>query len=124
MSLYYVDIAHNNNRDMHSSVISWWYVMVWLIIFIDFGYLMNCKMKTSMYLMEFCYCEISTFYIIRHPTVEKRLTFCEIIQQLQKSGYHILKWTAEDIKKYNQEARSVGSPLECGQELYKDFLHS
>ena len=53
--------------------------------------------------------------------MEKRLTFCEIIQQLQKSDYHILKWTAEDIKKYNQEARSVGSPLECSQELYKDL---
>ena len=59
--------------------------------------------------------------INRHPNMEDRPVMCEILQQLQKPDFHILKWTKEDKEKYSEEARTLGAPLDCGHELYKDL---
>ena len=61
------------------------------------------------------------FSFCRHPNVEERPTFCDIIQDLQKSDFHILKWSAEDKKTYSKEARRLGSSLELGKEMYKEL---
>ncbi len=59
----------------------------------------------------------------RHPNVETRISFNDVVHNLQKSDYSILKWKPEDLETYSQETRAIGSPLELGQELYKDLQH-
>ena len=53
--------------------------------------------------------------------MDKRPTFSDIMQELQKSDFHILKWPVEDVNKYSPEARMLGSPLHLGKELYGDL---
>ena len=65
-----------------------------------------------------------TLYMYRHPNAEERLIFCDIIQQLQRSDFHILKWSAEDTNKYSKETRTIGSPLDSGKELFKELQHT
>ena len=43
------------------------------------------------------------------------------MQELQKSDFHILKWSTDDMSAYSPELRTLGSPLELGKELYKDL---
>ena len=33
----------------------------------------------------------------------------------------MLTWTAEDVAAYTEEARTLGAPLEAGEELYTDI---
>ena len=47
----------------------------------------------------------------------------DILQQLQQSDLHILKWTPEDVAKYSKEVRTLGSALKLGKELYKNLQH-
>jgi hypothetical protein len=59
--------------------------------------------------------------ISRNPSADDRPTFCDITQELQKSDFHLLKWSAKDISSYDKEMRTIGSPLELGEELYKEL---
>ena len=57
----------------------------------------------------------------RNPNVDERPTFCDIMQELQKSDFHILKWSTDDMSAYSPELLTLGSPLELGKGLYKDL---
>ena len=57
----------------------------------------------------------------RHPDSNERPTFGDIMQELQKSDFHIVKWSEEDIKTYSQKTRTLGAPLQLGKELYTDL---
>ena len=62
----------------------------------------------------------SYFHLYRHPEADQRPNFGDIVQQLQKPDFHILKWSAEDKNLCSKEAQTLGSPLHLGKELYKD----
>ena len=59
--------------------------------------------------------------LYRHPDCDKRPTISDIIQQLQQSDFHILKWIPEDVAEYSKETRTIGSPMKLGAGLYRDL---
>ena len=67
----------------------------------------------------------STIYIqctfCRHPEPESRPEFPDIQVELQRPDFKLLTWTAEDVAAYTEQARTLGSPLEAGEELYTDI---
>ncbi len=64
---------------------------------------------------------LTTISYYRHPDVDQRPCFGEIVQQLQKPDFHILKWSAEDVNAHGQEVRKLGAPSHLGKELYEDL---
>ena len=57
----------------------------------------------------------------RNPEPDHRPTFPEILVGLQRPDFKLLTWTAEDVAAYTEEARTLGAPLEAGEELYTDI---
>ena len=60
----------------------------------------------------------------RNPSADDRPSICNIIQDLQRSDFHLLKWNAEDVNAYSKEMRTIGAPLELGEELYMDLQYT
>ena len=60
-------------------------------------------------------------FICRHYEPQSRPTFFEILLALQRPDFQLLKWTSEDEASYSEEARTVGSPIEAGEELYAEL---
>ena len=58
---------------------------------------------------------------IRNPEPESRP---EIQVDLQRPDFKILTWTSEDVTAYSEQARTLGAPLEAGEELYTDIQHT
>ena len=58
---------------------------------------------------------------IRHPEPHSRPTFPEVQVELMRPDFKLLTWTAEDVAAYTEEARTLGAPLEVGEELYTDI---
>ncbi|CAI8017965.1 Ephrin type-A receptor 8 (Fragment) [Geodia barretti] len=56
-----------------------------------------------------------------NPESDSRPTFPEIQVELQRPDFKLLTWTAEDVAAYTEEARTLGAPLEVGNELYIDI---
>ncbi|CAI8021519.1 Ephrin type-A receptor 4a (Fragment) [Geodia barretti] len=56
-----------------------------------------------------------------HPEPHSRPTFPDIQTVLQRPDFKLLTWTAEDVAAYTEEARTLGAPLEAGEELYTDI---
>ena len=52
---------------------------------------------------------------------ESRPLFPDILVELQHPDFKLLKWTAEDVSAYSEQARTLGASLEAGEELYLDF---
>ena len=50
------------------------------------------------------------------PEADSRPTFPEIQVELQQQDFKT--WTAEDVAAYTEEARTLGAPLEAGEQLY------
>ena len=48
----------------------------------------------------------------------------DITTFLQKPDFQILKWGEEEIKSLSEEARTLGQPLEAGNQLYKDLQNT
>ena len=65
----------------------------------------------------------NTVNLLRHPEAASRPTFFDTLMALQRPDYQLLKWTLEDEAAYSEEARTIGSPIEAGQELYADMQH-
>ena len=65
-------------------------------------------------------------YIHRNVDSESRPGFYEICSRLSLPEFKILKWSPEDRKAYSEQARSIGAPLEEGEnmfiELQKTYL--
>ena len=38
--------------------------------------------------------------------------------ELQRPDFKLLTWMAEDVAAYTEEARTLGAPLETGEQLY------
>ena len=60
----------------------------------------------------------------RNPESDSRPTFPEIQVELQRPDFKLLTWTAEDVAAYTEETRTLGAPLEAGEELYTDIQKS
>ena len=52
---------------------------------------------------------------------ESRPLFPDILMELQRPDFKLLKWTAEDVSAYSEQARTLGAPLEAGEELYQEL---
>ena len=69
-------------------------------------------------------CSDDTFtHACRHPEAASRPTFFDTLLALQRPDFQVLKWTCEEVAAYSKEARTIGSPIEAGQELYTDIQH-
>ena len=60
----------------------------------------------------------------RNPEPESRPTFPDIQTVIQRPDFKLLTWTAEDVAAYTEEARTLGAPLEAGEELYTDIQNT
>ena len=47
--------------------------------------------------------------------------FPHVLLELQHPYFKLLTWTAEDVAAYTEEARTLGAPLEAGEELFTDL---
>ena len=57
----------------------------------------------------------------RNPVPEARPSFSVMFLELQHPDFKLLTWTAEDVAAYTEQARTLGAPLEAGEELYTDI---
>ena len=57
----------------------------------------------------------------RNPEPESRPEFPDIQVELQRPDFKLLTWTAEDVAAYTEQARTLGAPLEAGEELYTEL---
>ena len=62
--------------------------------------------------------------VCRHPEAASRPTFFDTLLALQRPDFQVLKWTCEEVAAYSEEARTIGSPIEAGLELYTDIQHT
>ena len=60
----------------------------------------------------------------RNPEASSRPTFPEIQVELQRPDFKLLTWTAENVAAYTEEARTLGAPLEAGEELYTNIQNT
>ena len=75
------------------------------------------------YILKVCEPFFSSNYLIvfRHTVPEIRPAFPHILLELMHPDFKLLKWTAEDVSAYSEQARTLGAPLEAGEELYPDI---
>ena len=54
---------------------------------------------------------------------DSRPLFSQILPEFQHPDFKFLIWEEEDVAAYSEEARTLGAPLEAGEELYHDLRH-
>ena len=54
---------------------------------------------------------------------DARPAFSDILLELQRPDFKLLSWTAEDVSIYTEQARTLGAPLEAGEELFSDLKY-
>ena len=52
---------------------------------------------------------------------KSRPSFGAMFLELQRPDFKLLTWTAEDVAAYTEQARTLGAPLEAGEELYTEL---
>ena len=52
---------------------------------------------------------------------DSRPMFPDVLLELQRPDFKLLTWTTEDVAAYTEEARTLGAPLEAGEELFRDL---
>jgi len=57
----------------------------------------------------------------RNERESERPSFCDITVSLQQPDFQVLKWSSSDETKYNQLARTLGSDIEKGHDLYPEL---
>ena len=62
--------------------------------------------------------------LYRNPVPESRPSFPDIMLELQSPDFKLLRWTAEDLAAYSEQARTLGAPLEAGEQLYTNIQNS
>ena len=50
--------------------------------------------------------------------------FGDMHLELQHPEFKLLKWIVEDVSAFSVQARTLGAPLEAGEELYPDIQKS
>ena len=68
----------------------------------------------------FC-CELLPHFVTRNPSPDSRPSFPDVLVELQRPDFKLLTWTPEDVAAYSEQARTLGAPLEAGEELYTDI---
>ena len=56
--------------------------------------------------------------LCRNPSPDSRPSFPDILLELQHPDFKLLMWTPEDVAAYSEQARTLGAPLEAGEELH------
>ena len=67
---------------------------------------------------------MNAVYYYRNPEASSRPSFCAIIIELQHPDFEILKWSDEDKALYSEKAMTLGSPIEEGNNLFKDLQYT
>ena len=58
----------------------------------------------------------------RHPDPDSRPAFCNLmLLLLQCPDFELLRWSEEDEATFSKKARTLGGPLEDGEELYTEL---
>ena len=57
----------------------------------------------------------------RNPEPELRPEFPDILLDLMRPDFKLLMWTSEDGAAHTEQARTLGAPLEAGENLYTDI---
>ena len=57
----------------------------------------------------------------RHAQPESRPTFTDTVVLLQRPDFQLLRWSAEDEVAYSEKARTLGGPVEDGNELFTEL---
>ena len=57
----------------------------------------------------------------RNPEPDLRPEFTDVLLDLMRPDFKLLTWTAEDVAAHNEQARTLGAPLEAGENLYTDI---
>ena len=52
---------------------------------------------------------------------ESRPSFGAMVLELQRPDFKLLTWTSEDVAAHTEQARTLGAPLEAGENLYTDI---
>ena len=61
----------------------------------------------------------------RHPDPDSRPAFCNLmLLLLQRPDFELLRWSEEDEATFSKKARTLGGPLEDGEELYTELQSS
>ena len=76
--------------------------------------------RLSKHSLKMVHCILFTLHH-RRLDPDSRPTFSQILTEFQNPDFKFLLWTAEDVAAYTEEARTLGAPLEGGEELYMDL---
>ena len=69
------------------------------------------------------FCLRDNFKCYRNPVPELRPSFGAMVLELQHPDFKLLIWTSEDVAAHTEQARTLGAPLEAGENLYADIQH-
>ena len=61
------------------------------------------------------------FVVHRHPEHSSRPSFLVLLKELSKSPDDLLSWPEADTSGLDQQARTLGAPLEAGRNLYPEL---
>lgn len=71
--------------------------------------------------MRFCYVWSLVPFPSRHPQPASRPTFTDVVVLLQRPDFQLLRWSEEDKIAYSEKARTLGGPVEDGEEMYTEL---
>ena len=64
---------------------------------------------------------IPNYLLCRHSEPELRPTFFDVLLVLQRPDFQLLNWLPDDVATYSEQARTLGAPVEAGEELYTEL---
>ena len=59
--------------------------------------------------------------LYRNFDSEARPTFYEVHGLLNFPEFKVLKWSAADVEKYSEAARTIGAPLAEGEDMFTEL---
>ena len=63
----------------------------------------------------------TTHFPFRHSQPASRPTFTDMVVLLQRPDFQLLWWSEEDKMAYSEKARTLGGPVEDGEEMYTEL---
>lgn len=63
----------------------------------------------------------ATRFSFRHSQPASRPTFTDMVVLLQRPDFQLLWWSEEDKVSYSEKARTLGGPVEDGEEMYMEL---
>ena len=79
-----------------------------------------------MVVMAVSYTQLPHYYCVpcRNEDADARPASYEISTTLNCPGIESLKWSAADVEKYSEAARTIGAPLVKGEELFTELQNT